>query len=128
MEGNSGRKMVLVVEDSKLLRTIILDALKIAGFGTYAVDNGRNGLSSALQVHPDLIILDVVMPIMDGIAMYQKLRKDDWGKKVPVILLSREDEHKVLTTLGEQIDFIPKDDAMVENVITKVKSHLGISQ
>lgn len=56
-------------------------------FHALGAKDGEEGLELALKEKPDLILLDVIMPKMDGMTMMKKLRKDNWGKKVPIILL-----------------------------------------
>lgn len=128
MNENRTRKMILVVEDSKLLRTIAVDALKTEGFGIYEAGNGRDGLKSALGVHPDMILLDIVMPVMDGLTMLKSLREDEWGKTVPVILLTGEDEGSIaLPPNDPATSFVKKGDTMLAEVLTQIKSRFGIS-
>lgn len=120
--------MILVVEDSKLLRTIAVDTLKTEGFGIYEAGNGRDGLRSALGVHPDIILLDIIMPIMDGLSMLKSLREDEWGKSVPVILLTGEEEGSFeLPPNDPATSFVKKGDTMMTEVITQIKSRFGIS-
>lgn len=128
MNENRTRKMILVVEDSKLLRTIAVDTLKTEGFGIYEAGNGRDGLRSALGVHPDIILLDIIMPIMDGLSMLKSLREDEWGKSVPVILLTGEEEGSFeLPPNDPATSFVKKGDTMMTEVITQIKSRFGIS-
>jgi two-component system chemotaxis response regulator CheY len=89
------KKKILLVEDSRLLRAVVQDALEGAGFEVYEAENGMLGLETAKHIHPDLIMLDVMMPVMDGLAMYQSLRKDEWGKSIPVIMLTGAEEERV---------------------------------
>ena len=121
-------KSILIVEDSPLLRAVVSDALLSGGFAVSEAENGQIGLEKALTEHPDLIMLDLIMPVMDGMSMFKKLREDAWGAHVPVIMFSDTDGDKVTTWMnGEQLDFFKKDNWMIEEVITKVKDRLGIS-
>lgn len=128
MNESRTRKEILVVEDSKLMRKIVLDSLKSAGYGTYEAENGRDGFKSALGVHPDLILLDVVMPIMDGLTMLKLLREDAWGISVPVILLTGETEDKLLTFVDDMnTEYVQKDDKMMEAILTKIRVRLEVN-
>ncbi len=119
------RKTILLVEDSKLLRTIVLDALKTAGYGTYEAGNGRDGLKSAVGVHPDVILLDVIMPIMNGVDMLKLLREDVWGKTVPVIMLTGEDASTLTLPDGDtHVSFVKKGDTMIAEVLAKISNYL----
>jgi CheY-like chemotaxis protein len=84
-------KKVLIVDDDKLVRESIDAMLRGSGHETLEAENGQKGLDTALAQHPDLIIADVRMPELDGITMAEKLRQDEWGKNVPVIILSDDD-------------------------------------
>ena len=120
-------KKILIVEDSKLLRAVIKDALMDAGFIVYEADNGLLGLETAKRIQPDLIMLDVVMPIMDGMIMYKELRKDDWGKNIPVIMLTSTEETRMMSWInGERLEFFKKDNWMMDEVVTHVKKRLGM--
>ena len=95
-------KTILIVEDSKLLREVLRDSLESAGFVTLEAENGKVGLEAAMRSPPDLIILDLLMPVMDGMAMYQKLRADVWGAKVPVIMLTATKSEKITSWLNSE--------------------------
>lgn len=124
----SDKKKVLIVEDSRLLRAVVQDALEGAGFEVYEAENGMLGLETAKNIHPDLIMLDVMMPVMDGLAMYQNLRKDEWGKSIPVIMLTGAEEERVMSWINtEGLDYFKKEGWMMDEVVTKVKSRLGIT-
>ncbi len=121
-------KNILVIEDSTLLRAVVRDALQSGGFVVSEAENGKIGLEKALTEHPDLIMLDLVMPVMDGMTMFKALREDAWGAHVPVIMFSDTDGDKVTTWInGEKLDFFKKDNWMIEEVITKVKDRLDLA-
>src|SRR3989344_3054656 len=82
------QKTVLIIEDEKSLREAVVDILRIKGITPLAAKNGKEGVESALSKHPDLILLDLIMPEMDGMAALQKIREDAWGKNVPIIILT----------------------------------------
>jgi CheY-like chemotaxis protein len=81
-------KTVLVVDDDKLARHSLAATLKNAGLETTEAENGKDALDSAKKAQPDLIVTDVHMPEMDGLEMIENLRKEDWGKSIPVIILT----------------------------------------
>ena len=84
----SNTNKVLVVDDSKVYLQMLLDKLSEKGMQISQAKDGQEGLDKALAEKPDLVILDVVMPGMDGFAMLEKLRSDSWGENVPVVMLS----------------------------------------
>ena len=79
---------ILVVEDELPLSEALHAKLTHAGYRVTALRNGELGLNSALNSHPDLIVLDMIMPHMGGMEMLELLRKNVWGNTVPVIILT----------------------------------------
>lgn len=82
---------VLLIEDDKILLGMYQKLLSNHGYDVHTAMDGEDGLKKALQDHPDLILLDVRMPKMDGMTMLQHLRGDVWGKDAKVIILSNLD-------------------------------------
>lgn len=72
------QKKILVVEDEKNLRSAIVDVLGYNNFETLEAKNGKEALKIALRDHPDLILLDLFMPEMDGMTALAKIRHDSW--------------------------------------------------
>src|SRR5690348_10074943 len=103
MHMDQAKKSVLIIEDEASMLTVLTDKLKELGFDTHQARNGEEGLSVALQVHPSIILLDVLMPKMDGITMMNKLREDEWGKSAPVIILTNvnPDSDKIIKSIVE---------------------------
>ena len=126
MENN---KKILIVEDEVSLRNALCNKLAREGFSTLEAKNGEEGLEVALREHPDLILLDIIMPKMDGISMLKKLREDEWGKRVPVIVLTNlSDMEKVAEVAeGGAFDYLIKADWKLEDVVNKVKQKLNIN-
>lgn len=82
------RKKVLLVEDDSILSEMYQSKLDREGFEVITAENGEKGLSLALQTHPEIILLDLLMPKMDGMALMKKLRENPWGQNVPIIILT----------------------------------------
>jgi CheY-like chemotaxis protein len=117
---------VLIIEDSALLREVMRDALQSSNFRVSEAENGKEGLEKALAEHPDLILLDLMMPVMDGVTTYKRLRQDAWGEKVPVIILTATKRETMSTWLSaEKLDFLNKDAWMADEVVTVVKQRLS---
>ena len=81
-------KKVLIVEDEAPLRNAVSDILSFEGFDVFQAKNGQEGLETALKEHPDMILLDLMMPIMDGCTMYKRLKEDAATKDIPVIIIT----------------------------------------
>lgn len=84
------RYKVLTVDDSKTVRTIVKKALRIYDCEILEAGNGVQGLAVAAQETPDLILLDVTMPVMGGFEMLTRLKADPALKTVPVVMLTAE--------------------------------------
>lgn len=88
---------ILLIEDDKVQADVYLTRLLAEGYGAAWAKDGELGLKMALENHPTVIILDVMMPKMNGISVLEELRKDQWGVNVPVIILTNLDPTNELT-------------------------------
>lgn len=119
---------ILIVEDEKPLKDALVDKFTREKFSTYGANDGQEGLEMAKRVRPDIILLDIVMPKMDGITMLQTMRQEPWGKEIPVILLTNlSDFTNVAAAVQNQaFDFLVKSDWTLEAVVTNVRQRLGL--
>ena len=122
--------LILVVEDEEILAKTLQDKLVSEGFEVLKAYDGVEGLKLATNEHPDLILLDLLMPKMDGMGMLKKLREDPWGKKVPVIILTNltsadEERNKAITKL-EPTYYFMKTEKSLEEIVDKIKERLHI--
>ncbi len=120
-------KKVLIVEDEIELSDILSSQLKEEKIDVKVARDGEEGLEMSLKFHPDLILLDIIMPKMDGMTMLEKLRQDSWGKDVKVILLTNlSDNEKVAEAVKHKsFDYLVKADWNIKDVIKLVKDKLG---
>lgn len=81
-------KLVLVVDDEEMTRQMLAMLLGLGGFEAVEAENGLDALAQVAKHHPDAIILDVMMPEMDGITMCKQLRANPSTHAIPVIMLS----------------------------------------
>lgn len=123
------QKTILVVEDEKPLRDILIDILHRENFKTLQAKNGAEGVKTALAKHPDCILLDLLMPEMDGMTALGKIRKDAWGAKVPVIILtnlSATNEHLVEAVVTDKpAYYLIKADWKLHDVVKKIEEVLA---
>ena len=122
------KKKILVVEDDKALRTVLVDRLAIDGFEVSEASDGEEGLAKALSEHPDLIMLDIVMPKMDGIEVLEKLRADEWGKEASVMMLTNLSDNtqiKKAASRGVE-DYLVKAEWDIEGIVSHVKAKLSL--
>ena len=118
---------VLIVEDEKLIQQALKDKFTFENFTVLTADNGQAGLESALQNHPDIILLDLQMPILDGFGALEKLRADPWGAQVPVIVLSnKETSADVYESLKNRVqDYFIKAETSLETLVSAVRDILA---
>lgn len=92
---------VLVVDDSRTIRTILRRALEQVGYTAHEAENGRAGIEKAREVRPDMMLLDVDMPVLDGYATLAEMNADPVLRDMPVLLLTaRTGAEDVATGLG----------------------------
>jgi DNA-binding response OmpR family regulator len=122
-------KNILVIEDEKNLRTAIVDVLRAENFDTIEAKNGKEGIKMALKYHPDLILLDLLMPEMDGMTAFEKIRKDSWWAKVPVIVLTNLNptaEKLIQDVIVHQpLFYFIKSDWKLHDIAQKIKETLS---
>lgn len=117
---------VLLVEDDAFLANIYKTKFEMEGFKVSSSEDGESGLKDAKKKKPDIILLDILLPKMDGFAVLQELKKDDSVKKIPVILLTnlgqKDDVEKGLE-LGAA-DYLIKAHFKPSETVEKVKKVL----
>lgn len=120
------KREILIVEDELVLLNILIQKFESAGFKVICAANGEEGLEKALKKHPDLILLDILMPVMDGIKMLEELRKDTWGKKVPVYMLTNlsNTEKEFSSSHLDVAGYLIKCNLSIDEVVGYVKKKL----
>lgn len=120
---------VLIVEDEAVINKVYTEGMIDEGFTAISAMNGKDGLDMALKEKPDIILLDILMPVMDGLEMMQKLRDaNSYGKSVPIILLTNlsasEDKIMSAITKNEPAYYLVKSDWNLSDVVDKVRERL----
>ena len=118
---------ILIIEDESIIRQALVQKLKNEGYQTLEAGNGEEGLKLALETKPNLILLDIILPLMDGLAVLDALRKDAWGKDAKVIILSNlSDEAKVTIAKDKGVsDYLIKTNWDINDVVKKIKQKLA---
>lgn len=116
-------KKILIIEDEGDIREAMAEAVKDAGFVVSTAPNGSVGLQTALDEHPDLILLDIIMPIMGGHEMLKKLREDSWGKDAKVLMLTSMDDVQNIASAHELgiADYLVKAHSSLDYIVNKIK-------
>jgi len=126
---NKEKKKVLIVEDEPATRQALSGKLIASGFEVFEAKDGVEGLEVAVKEMPDLILLDILMPRMDGMVMMKKVREMEWGKDLPIVVLtnlSADDKITAGVVVDEPSYYLMKTDWPIGEVINKVRSALGI--
>ena len=122
----AAKKKVLIVEDSKSYLFIITESLRDAGLIVITAGDGEAGLEAVKEDKPDLILLDITMPKMDGITMSKKLKEA--GINIPIIFLTNMSDVKhmsdALGSTTQNTDYIVKADTSETDIVARVKNKL----
>lgn len=121
---------ILIVEDEVSMLSAMADKIRQSGFAEpLTAHDGEEGLAHALREHPDLLLVDILMPKMDGITMVKKLREDAWGKTAKIIILTNfdtTDEMMKDVALIEPSYYLLKSNWEMEDIVTKIKEVLKL--
>jgi len=120
-------KKILIVEDLPETIKLLAEKFNLEGFDVLEASNGEDALKIALSEQPDIILLDIVLPKMDGLTMFKKLRKEEKGKNIPVIILTiLSDAEKIDEALRAGVfTFLVKTEWTLDDVVKKVKETLA---
>ncbi|MFH1522883.1 MAG: response regulator [Patescibacteria group bacterium] len=124
---NKEKKIILIAEDEVATLTVLADKLRDQGYEVLKAEDGEVALQKALNAHPDLILLDIVMPKQDGIKTLEKLRQDKWGKDANVMLLSNLNDSASLAqaVIFGVKDYLVKSDWSLDEVVKKIEEKLA---
>lgn len=115
---------ILVAEDDLSIRMALVARLRAENFELIEAIDGKSALDLALLKHPDLILLDILMPVMDGMLVLRKLRgANKWGEKVPVIILSNlgAAENIERSRKDNVMAYMIKSNTRLDEVVQKIK-------
>jgi len=104
------KQTILIVEDEEDLRDIVVYNLEREGYKTVAVESGEEGLERAIALKPDLVILDLMLPGMNGMDVCRQLKQADDTKKIPIIMASAK---------GEEADIVSGLELGADDYVTK---------
>lgn len=117
---------VLVVEDEEILLTALSEELKQEGFDVVGAKDGVEGLEKAAAEQPDLMLLDLVMPRLDGISTLKQMKAQDSTKNIPVVILTNLSDYDKISdalSLGA-MDYLVKANYRLEELVAKIKTVL----
>lgn len=122
-------KKILLVEDDEGLAQVYMARMQIDGFDVKRVPNGEDALATAVDYKPDLILLDIMMPKVNGFDVLDILRNTPETTNVKIIMLtalSQETDRKRAEDMGVD-DYLVKSQVVIADVIDRIKNHLGVS-
>ena len=121
------QKKILIIEDSTDLADSLEDMLIFKGYQALKAINGSHGLSLALAEKPDLILLDLKLPDIDGYSVLRKLREDAWGQSARVLILTASYTSESVPTDIEidRADILHKSQWGIDNIATKIEEVLA---
>ncbi|MFW5888430.1 MAG: response regulator [Patescibacteria group bacterium] len=121
-------KLILLIEDERFLRELIAKKLKRRGYNVVTAIDGEEGLAAAREKEPSLILLDIIMPEMDGFQVLEALKKDKNKKiaEIPVVMLSNlgPDENAKKTKELGALDYLLKADFHTKDILNKIDHYL----
>lgn len=120
-------KKILVVEDEARLLEAIKAKLLSHGFNVDTAQDGKTALEKSSQNNYDLILLDLILPVMDGLSFLEKYRQIESGSKTPIIILTNlnSDETIAQSKLNNVNDYLVKTDWSLEDIVNKINSTLN---
>ena len=118
---------ILVAEDDKLISTALCDALKASNYETVVAFDGEETIAKAKSEKPDLMLLDIMMPKLDGISVLWELKSNPEIAKMPVIVLTNIGDVDTISKIVEAgaVDYLLKSDQSMEDIVQKVKDVLS---
>lgn len=119
-------KRILLVEDDDALASVYVTRLQAEGFDIRRVGNGEEALASALSYHPDLVLLDVMMPKVSGFDVLDILRNTPETANLKIVMLtalSQEADKERAESLGVD-DYLVKSQVVIADVVERIKHHL----
>jgi len=120
------KKTVLIIEDGQPLANAVALRCEKEKWSTICAPDGREGFVIAVREKPDIIILDIFLPKMDGKDVLKKLRKDKWGKDALVIILTNLSESKGVPIIAEYnpVRYLVKTSTTLDELAAVIKKYI----
>lgn len=118
---------ILLVEDDEGLAQVYIARLEVENFEVQRVPNGEDALAAAINFRPDIILLDVMMPKVNGFDVLDILRNTPETTNMKVVMLtalSQETDRKKAEDMGAD-DYLVKSQVVISDVVDRIKAHLG---
>ena len=118
---------ILVAEDDKLISASLRDALKQNGFEAEPAYDGEEAVAKSKEVKPNIMLLDIMMPKLDGISVLWELKANPDTAAIPVVVLTNIGDVETISKIVEAgaTDYLLKSDQSVDDIVQKVKDVLS---
>lgn len=122
-----GTKKILIVDDDMTLRELYEERIRAEGYQIVSASDGEEAIKKANSEKPDVILLDIMMPKINGIDVMKNLRSFDETKDIPIIILTAliQEIDKIKDMMGAKDGYMVKSEIMPKDVVEKVKSALA---
>ena len=119
---------ILLVEDEPMIQELYKRVIEQAGFMVHTASDGQTGLNEALSKRPELILLDISLPQMNGLEVMKKIREDTWGASAKIIIMTNQDTNdEILNAVSESKPeyYFLKANITPEGIILKINEILN---
>lgn len=118
---------IVCAEDDKMISTSLVEGFTVAGFEVIPAYDGEEALAKIKEVKPDVILLDIMMPKLDGIGVVWELKADAEVSKIPVVMLTNLSDPTTVSKILEAgvTDYLLKSEQSIDQIVEKVKEVMG---
>src|SRR3989344_715314 len=124
-DAGQAKKIVLVVEDDPIILELYEHAFKAAGFETFIAHDGEEGLKLIQEKIPHCVILDILMPKMNGIEVLSKMKENESTKAIPVLMLTNYDSYREQAGKLGATDYLIKANVTLKDILERVQKIIG---
>ena len=120
-------KKILIIDDDKLLINLLKRKLSNAGYEVIIATNGEEGIKKIREIIPDLILLDITMPVMNGYEVIEQMSKEDNIKNIPLVVISNSGEPVEIERIKKSEivkDWIVKINFDIDEVLAIIKKYI----
>lgn len=119
-------KRILLIEDDDVQRKAFETKFSSEGFEVHLAKNGEEGLEVAIREKPDVLLLDLMMPKVDGIEFLKQLREDEWGKSAKVIVFTNRDDREAVSECLQYgvFEVFLKANESLEGIVEEVNEYI----
>ena len=123
-------KKVLVVEDEQLIADLLQKKMREEGYYAFVAKDGEEALAQIREERPDIVLLDIVLPRLNGFEVLSEMRKDEELRKIPVIIISNSGQPTEIEKAKEAgvRDWLVKTEFDPQEVLEKVQRQIGSAQ